>query len=175
MSRRLIGFVVASVALLAAAGCGSGGGDASVRSGHGAVAAAAGEVDAAGMRTVAYHGLEFDVPGSWPVYDLDADPSTCVRFDVNAVYLGHPGADMQCPAGIVGRADAVLVEPGVGSPDAVSVESVNGLEAQVVDAGAVSSEVAAVFPTAGVSATLTYRDSDAAVRQILSTFRSAGS
>ena len=130
MSRRLIGFVVASVALLAAAGCGSGGGDASVRSGHGAVAAAAGEVDAAGMRTVAYHGLEFDVPGSWPVYDLDAAPSTCVRFDVNAVYLGHPGADMQCPAGIVGRADAVLVEPGVESPDAaVSVESVNGLEA----------------------------------------------
>ena len=51
----------------------------------------------------------------------------------------------------------------------------NGLEAQVVDAGVVSSEVAAVFPTAGVSATLTYRDSDATVRQILSTFRSVGS
>ena len=76
------------------------------------------------MRTVAYHGLEFDVPGSWPVYDLDADPSTCVRFDVNAVYLGHPGADMQCPAGIVGRADAVLVEPRRSTPlDAVERRS----------------------------------------------------
>ena len=42
----------------------------------------------------------------------------------------------------------------------VSAESVNGLEAQVVDAGATSSEVAAEFPAAGVSATLTYRDSD---------------
>ena len=31
------------------------------------------------------------------------NPSTCVRFDVHAVYLGHPGADMACPAGIIGR------------------------------------------------------------------------
>ena len=44
------------------------------------------------------------VPGDWPVFDLAADPSTCVRFDVHAVYLGHPGADMNCPAGLVGRA-----------------------------------------------------------------------
>ncbi len=123
-------------------------------------------------------------PASWPVYDLAADPSTCVRFDVNAVYLGHPGADMACPSVVVGRADAVLVEPIDGngrngsqaSPSAVvSAESVNGLEAQVVDSGATSSEVAAEFPSAGVSATLTYRDSDDAARQILGSFRSVGS
>ena len=51
-------------------------------------------VDANGVRTVSYHGVEFDVPAEWPVYDLAADPTTCVRFDQHAVYLGHPGADM---------------------------------------------------------------------------------
>ena len=132
------------------------------------------------MRTVTYHGVEFDVPGSWPVYDLAADPSTCVRFDVNAVYLGHPAPT--CTARRArrpgrrgaGRADGGDARAPGATPASVG-QSVNGLEAQVVDAGAVSSEVAAVFPTAGVSATLTYRDSDATVRQILSTFRSAGS
>ena len=71
-----------------------------------------------GVRTVSYHGVEFDVPAGWPVYDLAADPTTCVRFDVHAVYLGHPGADMSCPATVIGRADAVLVEPVDGSTPA---------------------------------------------------------
>jgi hypothetical protein len=179
---------VAASALLVAAGCGGTSADTTVKSGRGGlVAAAAGDVDAAGNRTVTYHGVAFDVPASWPVYDLAADPSTCVRFDVNAVYLGHPGAEMACPPGLVGRADAVLVEPSDGdarngshaksSADAaqMSAESVNGLDAQVVDAGATSSEVAADFPAAGVSATLTYRDSDDTARQILGSFRSSGS
>jgi hypothetical protein len=185
LSRRVIGLVLTASALLVVAGCGGGGTDTTVRSGRqGVVAAAEGDVDAAGLRTVTYQGVAFDVPGSWPVYDLAADPSTCVRFDVNAVYLGHPGVDMVCPAVAVGRADAVLVEPNddtarTGTPvDAspeVSATSVNGLEAQVVDTSATSSEVVAAFPGAGVSATLTYRDSDDTARRILASFRSAGS
>jgi len=179
LSRRIIGVVVTLTALTLAAGCG-GNTDTTVRSGRDAVSAAADGADATGVRTVTYQGVAFDVPASWPVYDLAADPSTCVRFDVNAVYLGHPGPNMVCPAEVVGRADAVLVEPSEGAAGGsataeVSVQSVNGLEAQVLDAGPTSGEVAALFPATGVRATLSYRDSDAAVRQILGSFRSAGS
>ena len=109
LSRKVFGLVVAASALLVAAGCGSSGTDTTVRSGReGVVAAAEGDVDVAGQRTVTYQGVAFDVPASWPVYDLAA-ASTCVRFDVNAVYLGHPGADMACPSVVVGRADTALV------------------------------------------------------------------
>ena len=110
--RRIVSLAVAGAALLAAFGCGGGGNDASVSAGtprnQAIVPAAEGDVSASGLRTVTYQGVSFDVPADWPVYDLAADPSTCVRFDVHAVYLGHPGADMVCPSGIVGRADAVL-------------------------------------------------------------------
>ena len=75
------------------------------------------------MKTVVYHGYEFQVPASWPVYRLDQHPTTCVRYDVHAVYLGTPGANMQCPAGLVGRTQTVSVIPsttvasGSGSAD----------------------------------------------------------
>ena len=184
MSRRIIGVVVSAAALLAAFGCGSGASDSSVRSGTDGAGArvnvADGAVDAAGLRTVAYLGVEFQVPGDWPVHDLDGEPTTCVRFDVHAVYLGQPSADMQCPAGLVGRAEAVLVQPlaaaapntGASSGE-VSTESVNDLTAEVVSGADVTSQLDARFASAGVAATITYQDSDATARQILSSFRSA--
>src|SRR5579863_2343448 len=55
------------------------------------------------MKTVVYEGYTFQVPASWPVYRLDEHPQTCVRYDIHAVYLGAPGANMHCPAGLVGR------------------------------------------------------------------------
>ena len=63
------------------------------------------------MKTVVYHGYEFQVPAGWPVYRLDEHPTTCVRYDVHAVYLGTPGVNMQCPAGLVGRTQTVSVIP----------------------------------------------------------------
>ena len=63
------------------------------------------------MKTVVYHGYEFQVPADWPVYRLDQHPTTCVRYDLHAVYLGTPGANMQCPAGLVGRTQTVSVIP----------------------------------------------------------------
>jgi hypothetical protein len=182
----LVGAAVAGVALLAAFGCGGGGNDASVKSGvhEKQVAAAAPTNQAAtGLQTVTYQGVQFDVPADWPVHDLAADPTTCVRFDVNAVYLGEPSADMACPAGIVGRADAVLVEPsgvgggaGVGAAsngDVVTGATASGLEVQVANDGPAASEVAADVPSAGLSVTLTYRDSDATAHQILQSYRTA--
>jgi hypothetical protein len=169
----LVGAAVAGVVLLAAFGCGGGGNDASVKSGvhEKQVAAAAPTNQAApGLQTVTYQGVQFDVPADWPVHDLAADPTTCVRFDVHAVYLGEPGADMSCPAGIIGRTDAVLVEPnGAG----VSATTASGLGVQVANDGPAASEVAADVPSAGVSVTLTYRDSDATAQQILQSFRTA--
>jgi hypothetical protein len=63
------------------------------------------------MKTVVYHGYAFQVPASWPVYRLDQHPRTCVRYDVHAVYLGTPGANMDCAAGLVGRTQAVSFIP----------------------------------------------------------------
>ena len=63
------------------------------------------------MKTVTYAGYAFQVPAGWPVYRLDEHPQTCVRYDVHAVYLGTPGANMDCPAGIVGRTQAVSFIP----------------------------------------------------------------
>ena len=83
-------------------------------------------------------------------------PDHVCALDEHAVYLGHPGANMSCPATVVGRAEAVLVEPVDGGVDAepaaasaeVTATSVNGMQAQVADGGSVTNEVDATFPTA---------------------------
>jgi hypothetical protein len=77
-------------------------------------------------KQVTYLGHRFDVPRSWPVIDLAAAPTTCVRFDRSAVYLGTPGAEQKCPAHLMGRTEALLVEPAVATAavkdDAVALE-----------------------------------------------------
>jgi glycoside hydrolase-like protein len=62
-------------------------------------------------QTVTYRGYSLSVPTGWPVIDLTANPAECVRFDRNAVYLGTPGADQRCAAGLRQVTDAILVEP----------------------------------------------------------------
>ena len=61
------------------------------------------------MKTVEYGGYAIRVPASWPVYLLSKDPGQCVRYDVNAVYLGTPGPNQNCPPHLVGRADTVSI------------------------------------------------------------------
>jgi hypothetical protein len=177
--RRLACLCVGAALALAASGCGGSG--PSVSSGSAPIQqqSTVAPDPASATQVVSYQGVQFAVPADWPVYDLAAAPSTCVRFDLHAVYLGHPGADQQCPAAVVGRSDAVLVEPTDGqtthAPAAgVSTSSVNGLEVQV-DAGAdVSREIHATIPTFGVAAIITYRDSDTTAQQIWQSFRSSG-
>jgi hypothetical protein len=130
-------------------------------------------------RTVRYRGLQFDVPADWPVYDLEADPSTCVRFDVHAVYLGHPGADMRCPAVVVGRTDSLLVEPVDGSTAAANgaanaseAGQVNGLAVATDRSAAVEHELHATFANQGVVATITFLSENRA-DAILGTFKAA--
>ena len=62
-----------------------------------------------GTQVVGYHGYEVDVPASWRVVDLAADPGACLRFDSPAVYLGTPGEVSDCPADISGGRTAGLV------------------------------------------------------------------
>jgi Domain of unknown function (DUF1906) len=69
----------------------------------------AAEAAAPAMKTVEYRGYAIRVPATWPVYSLSKDPSQCVRYDVNAVYLGPPGPNPDCPAHVVGRADTVSI------------------------------------------------------------------
>jgi hypothetical protein len=66
---------------------------------------------ASGARAVNYRGFRVRVPASWPVYDLTSHPTVCVRFDRHAVYLGRPSSLQRCPAHVVGRTEAILLEP----------------------------------------------------------------
>ena len=76
----------------------------------GNVAAAAGS-SRAPTKVVRYHGFRLVVPASWPIFDLAADPSACVRFNRHAVYLGQPSSRQRCPAHAIGRTEAILVTP----------------------------------------------------------------
>jgi Domain of unknown function (DUF1906) len=69
-------------------------------------------------KTVTYRGYRFTVPASWPVVRLK--PATCVRFDRHAVYLGDPGRNQDCPAGLLGTTEAVLVQPATARVPAAS-------------------------------------------------------
>lgn len=129
----------------------------------GAQAASAGP--AAAQRTIDYHGYSLEVPADWPVVDLSKNPGSCVRFDVHAVYLGHPTAAGQaaCPSSLVGRADAILVEPLDGTGDAVvgphTVVAPVGTAAYTASQGAgqaAQGEIDYAVPSAGVLVTATF-------------------
>jgi Domain of unknown function (DUF1906) len=143
------------------------------------------------MKTVVYHGYEFRVPASWPVYRLDQHPTTCVRYDVHAVYLGTPGADMQCPAGLIGRTQTVSVIPSTtvaaGSGSAAvdqrqQPDGVGGAEVRALPAvrGAITQNpaehdlrVALGAASLGATVLATYGTDPAVVEQVLGTLRAA--
>ena len=96
---------------------------------------------------VSYHGYQAQVPASWPVYDLSKDPTRCVRFDQHAVYLGTPGADQRCPAHLVGRTEALLVQP-----------LRSGSTAPETDPKSSAGELSKDLPKAQVSVTASYSE-----------------
>ena len=61
------------------------------------------------LKTVEYDGYSVTVPSSWPVFNLDTDPGQCVRYDINAVYLGNPGANQNCPSNLIGRVQTITI------------------------------------------------------------------
>ncbi|MFH9083930.1 glycoside hydrolase domain-containing protein [Streptomyces sp. NPDC017673] len=62
-------------------------------------------------RSVTYRGHQFTVPAGWDTVDLDRDPRACVRFDRHTLYYGTPSTDQDCPSHLVGRTEALLVQP----------------------------------------------------------------
>jgi hypothetical protein len=73
---------------------------------------------AGGMQTVEYDGYSVTVPASWQVFHLDTDPGQCVRYDINAVYLGvsqsaaaQGGLVQSPPPSIAGRRIAASSSP----------------------------------------------------------------
>jgi hypothetical protein len=97
--------------------------------------------------TLRYRGYTLRVPASWPVFRLDRAPSTCVRFDRHAVYLGTPSANQRCPAHAAGRTEALLVRPLRAAGSA-------GTHGELLPAGGKQATFAA--PSAGVVVTATW-------------------
>ena len=75
------------------------------------------------LRPVAFGGYTFQVPRSWPVVNLSGHPRTCVRFDRHAVYVGAPGRNESCPAGLIGTTEALLIAPAAAQSARSSVEN----------------------------------------------------
>ena len=146
------------------------------------------------MKTIVYAGYELRVPASWPVYRLDENPSTCVRYDVHAVYLGTPGANEKCPAWIIGRTQTVSVIPSTqvaaGSGPEISYQRAQPFQAGAAPVASLPAVDGAVMqnaeqhelrvtlgaPAQGTGATIvaTYAGSSAAVEQVLASLAPAG-
>jgi hypothetical protein len=136
------------------------------------------------VKTVVYGGYEFQVPTGWPVYRLDEHPQTCVRYDVHAVYLGTPGPDMKCPAGLIGRTQTVSFIPGkrtAAAKGAVQPQADGGTELQRLSAvhGAITQNAeqhelsVGLGAAPGATVVGTYAQSPSVVKQVLSTLRVA--
>src|SRR6266571_413881 len=106
------------------------------------------------LKTVTYLGYEFAVPASWPVIDTTRASTTCVRFDRHAIYLGDPGQNQDCPSGLIGTTEAILVQPAPGPVSAASAA-----EDQA------SRRITVLSP--GIEVTATYDTDPALVDQIL--------
>jgi hypothetical protein len=124
----------------------------------------------AGTRNVSYDGVRVSVPAAWPVIDLRLHPNACIRLDRSALYLGSPGAQSNCPAHAVGRADTIWLKPAqarqmdrLATP---STSQVNTLSARVgVDP--VSHDKQAQFVAAGVELDATWGASSSSIDRVL--------
>ncbi|HET9170955.1 MAG TPA: glycoside hydrolase domain-containing protein [Actinospica sp.] len=116
-------------------------------------AATAGPGDGSATKSVTYLGHSFVVPSSWPVIDLAAGSTTCVRYDRHAVYLGTAPANQDCPARAMGRTETLVVQPASGAVAAAPFEDPTSHE---IDTSA-----------PGISVTATYGSSPAEVSGIL--------
>jgi hypothetical protein len=115
-----------------------------------------------GSKTVKYDGYQATVPDNWPVYNLDKDPHQCVRYDINAVYLGTPGTNQNCPANLIGRADTISIGgpagPGVHTGSAAQ-QSASTTTGDAVRGPAEIDGQRVSVPTASTAGTI-FQDSD---------------
>lgn len=125
---------------------------------------------ASAVRTVEYRGLRMVVPHGWPVYRLDDEPWRCVRFDRHAIYLGRPREQSWCPARVVGRTDALYVEPMDVLSNQRRVVRAGRLARYTVPRSA-GHEVRLPLPEAGVAVTGSYGSDPAGLQSVIRTAR----
>jgi Domain of unknown function (DUF1906) len=138
--------------------------------GFAGVPAASAVASSGTYQAVEYHGYEIQVPVSWPVYNLAADPTRCALFNQHAVYLGTPGADQRCSVRAFGRTGAVLVQPEQTSvpPGTVKLGPDTASFSGALPATDTTSHVVQVAaPGPGVLVTATYGSDEAQIRSIL--------
>lgn len=126
-------------------------------------------------KKVTYAGVTFLVPATWTVYDLASKPGTCVRFDRNAVYLGTPALDQNCPARAVGRTEALLVQP-TATVTAATRPAVSSLGARpaVTAAAAVDGLLASTLAAARLTVTATFGERSALARDVVASATRTG-
>jgi len=119
------------------------------------------------VQVVRFAGYTIEVPAAWPVYRLARDPSRCVRYDRNAVYLGHPGANQQCPAHLAGRVATLSLEVAH-----LSAAEVRQLPARgVVAWDTADHQMGALLPRHKLNIAATYGAGAGQIRSILATLR----
>jgi Domain of unknown function (DUF1906) len=122
---------------------------------------------AAGTTVVAFAGYTIDIPASWPVYRLAQDPYRCVRYDQNALYLGQPGANQQCPAHLAGRVATLSLAKAH-----LTASERRELPARgVVAWDSPDHEMGALLPRHALSITATYGAAAGQIKDILATLR----
>ena len=123
--------------------------------------AKAGTPKAGGAETIDYLGHKFTVPASWQIVDLAKNPSTCVRFDSNTVYLGTPGTQETCPASGVGQTtESMLIQPAQSAAAASSVDDTTSKQISTTGQGVTitasygtdEAQVSSVINSAGLPA-----------------------
>ncbi|MES9541121.1 MULTISPECIES: DUF1906 domain-containing protein [unclassified Actinomadura] len=133
---------------------------------------AGGAATAHGPRVVEYRGLRVPVPAGWEVHRLDREPSRCVRYDRHAVYLGRPGPQPDCPARVVGRTEALHIQPA-GNGRAARTVHARRLASLTV-ARTAGHETRLTLPEAGVTITGVYGTDPARLQRILRGTRLSG-
>jgi Rv2525c-like, glycoside hydrolase-like domain len=121
----------------------------------------------ADTKLVRYRGYSVVVPASWPVYQLAGDPTVCVRFNRNAVYLGQPGSEQGCPAHSVGRTEAILIEPRTGASGGAHAASAEAPVSQPQPEGGLPSSAQFSISAHEVTVTATWREHPAVVERAL--------
>jgi hypothetical protein len=142
--------------------------------GHAAEGSARSTVpDAAAPRVVEYRGLRVPVPAGWAVHRLDADPTRCVRYDRHAVYLGRPGPQQDCPARVVGRTEALHIEPAGAGRSARTVVHADKMASLTITPRS-GHETRLTLPEAGVAITAVYGENPARLQRVLRAARLSG-
>jgi hypothetical protein len=138
-------------------------------------AGAAAAPDARAWRSVSFDGISLRVPASWPVLDLARHPSDCPRLDVHAVYLGGAGPHPACPPGLIGRTEAVQIQPASPqSPDvraATRPVTLAGRRWLTNQDATVTHTITDVLPSASMQVSVSYGTNRALALRIGSTIR----